>query len=175
MADVSHTRGDTGSRPGVTDTRGDIGAHPDVPEMRARYARVLGGRDVALLDGPIFLAGLFIALSPWILHYTASQPVLVVHNVIMGAAIAGLALVFSATPTRTYGFSWALCLMGAWMVAAPWVVGSSPDRGVFLSNVIAGGLVAVLGLICGAAAMRAGRMRNRTGRRASEMSQQTQT
>ncbi|WP_405608607.1 SPW repeat protein [Streptomyces sp. NBC_01508] len=132
--------------------------------MRARYARVLGGRDVALLDGPIFLAGLFIALSPWILHYTTSQPGLVVHNVVMGIAIAVLALVFSATPTRTYGFSWALVLMGAWMVAAPWVVGSSPDRGVFLSSVIAGGLVALLGLICGAAAMRAGQMRKRAGR-----------
>ncbi|MET4923399.1 SPW repeat protein [Streptomyces sp. PSRA5] len=164
MADVSHTRGDVGSRPGVSDTRGDIGAHPDVPEMRARYARVLGGRDVALLDGPIFLAGLFIALSPWILHYTTNQPGLVVHNVVMGIAIAVLALVFSATPTRTYGFSWALCLMGAWMIAAPWVVGSSPDRGVFLSNVIAGGLVALLGLICAGAALMAGRKRSRAVR-----------
>ncbi|MFF2938272.1 SPW repeat protein [Streptomyces niveus] len=161
MADVSHTRGATGAHPGVTETRGDIGAHPDVPEMRARYARVLGGRDVALLDGPIFLAGLFIAVSPWILHYTTSQPGLVVHNVIMGLAIAGLALVFSATPTRTYGFSWALCLLGAWMVAAPWVVGSSPDRGVFLSLVIPGAITAVLGLICAGAAMMAGRKRNR--------------
>ncbi|MEV8411261.1 SPW repeat protein [Streptomyces niveus] len=161
MADVSHTRGATGAHPGVSETRGDIGAHPDVPEMRARYARVLGGRDVALLDGPIFLAGLFIALSPWILHYTTSQPGLVVHNVIMGIAIAGLALVFSATPTRTYGFSWALCLLGAWMVAAPWVVGSSPDRGVFLSLVIPGAITAVLGLVCAGAAMMAGRKRNR--------------
>ncbi|MEV8361877.1 SPW repeat protein [Streptomyces niveus] len=161
MADVSHTRGATGAHPGVSETRGDIGAHPDVPEMRARYARVLGGRDVALLDGPIFLAGLFIALSPWILHYTTSQPGLVVHNVIMGIAIAGLALVFSATPTRTYGFSWALCLLGAWMVAAPWVVGSSPDRGVILSLVIPGAITAVLGLVCAGAAMMAGRKRNR--------------
>ncbi|MFD3518977.1 SPW repeat protein [Streptomyces sp. NPDC058653] len=170
MADVEHTRGATSAHPGGTDTRGDIGSHPDVPEMRARYARVLGGRDVALLDGPIFLGGLFIALSPWILHYTTSQPGLVVHNVIMGVAIAILALVFSATPTRTYGFSWALCFMGAWMVAAPWVVGASPDRGVFLSNVIPGAIVAVLGLICAAAALRAGRMRNRM-ERTSQMKQ----
>ncbi|MFC8828918.1 SPW repeat protein [Streptomyces sp. NPDC057137] len=174
MADVSHTRGDVGSRPGASDTRGDIGAHPDVPEMRARYARVLGGRDVALLDGPIFLAGLFIALSPWILHYTTSQPGLVVHNVIMGIAIAGLALAFSATPTRTYGFSWALCLLGAWMVAAPWVVGSSPDRGVFLSLVIPGALTAVLGLVCAGAAMRASRMRGRAVR-SSQMNDPVRT
>ncbi|MFC9746284.1 SPW repeat protein [Streptomyces niveus] len=174
MADVSHTRGATGAHPGVSETRGDIGAHPDVPEMRARYARVLGGRDVALLDGPIFLAGLFIALSPWILHYTTSQPGLVVHNVIMGIAIAGLALVFSATPTRTYGFSWALCLLGAWMVAAPWVVGSSPDRGVILSLVIPGAITAVLGLVCAGAAMMAGRKRNRAIR-SGEMNEPVRT
>lgn len=143
--------------------------------MRARYARVLGGRDVALLDGPIFLAGLFIALSPWILHYTTSQPGLVVHNVVMGIAIAVLALVFSATPTRTYGFSWALVLMGAWMVAAPWVVGASPNRGVFLSAVIPGAFVALLGLICGAAAMRAGRMRRSRAGRSGRMDEPIRT
>ncbi|WP_329378289.1 SPW repeat protein [Streptomyces sp. NBC_01716] len=174
MADVSHTRGASSAHPGASDTRGDIGAHPDVPEMRARYARVLGGRDVALLDGPIFLAGLFIALSPFILHFTTSQPGLVIHNVIMGIAIAGLALVFSATPTRTYGFSWALVFLGAWMVAAPWVVGSSPDRGVFLSNVIPGALTAVLGLICAGAALMAARKRTRV-ERTSRMNKPVQT
>ena len=42
MADVSHTRG-------------DMASHPDVSEMRDRYDRMLGDRDVTLLDGPVFL------------------------------------------------------------------------------------------------------------------------
>ena len=75
MADVSHTRG-------------DLAGHPDATEMQARYDRVLGGRDVVLVDGPVFLVGLYCAASPWIVHYTASQSALVTHNLIVGIAIA---------------------------------------------------------------------------------------
>ena len=48
----------------VSPTRGDMSTHPDVSEMQARYARMLGGRDVALVDGPVFLLGLYCAVSP---------------------------------------------------------------------------------------------------------------
>ncbi|MEU6540335.1 SPW repeat protein [Streptomyces sp. NPDC047000] len=134
MADVSH--------------RGDMTSHPDMTEMRARYARVLGGRDVALVDGPVFLLGIYCAVSPWILHYTTSQPALVAHNLIVGIAIGLLALGFTAAPARMYGLSWAMSALGVWMIIAPWVVGTSPDTGVVLNNVIIGGLAVVLGLIC---------------------------
>lgn len=134
MANVSH--------------RGDMATHPDVSEMRARYARMLGGRDVALVDGPVFLLGLYCAASPWILHYTASQPALVTHNLIVGIAIGLLALGFTSAPARMYGLSWAICAMGVWMIIAPWIVGSSPDVGVILNNIIIGALAIVLGLMC---------------------------
>ena len=134
MADVSH--------------RGDMTSHPDMTEMRARYARVLGGRDVALVDGPVFLLGLYCAVSPWILHYTTSQPALVTHNLIVGIAIGLLALGFTSAPARMYGLSWAMSALGVWMIIAPWVVGTSPDTGVVLNNIIIGGLAVILGLIC---------------------------
>ncbi|MEU5540561.1 SPW repeat protein [Streptomyces sp. NPDC020362] len=134
MANVSH--------------RGDMATHPDVSEMRERYARMLGGRDVALVDGPVFLLGLYCAASPWILHYTTSQPALVTHNLIVGIAISVLALGFTTTPDRMYGLSWAMCAMGAWMIIAPWIVGSSPDTGVILNNIIIGALAILLGLMC---------------------------
>ncbi|CAM5693372.1 hypothetical protein SMICM304S_09588 [Streptomyces microflavus] len=79
----------------VSDTRSDISGHPDASEMRARYDRVMGGRDVALVDAPVFLVGLYCAVSPWVLHFTASQPALVTHNLVMGIAIAVLALGFT--------------------------------------------------------------------------------
>ncbi|MDQ8705340.1 SPW repeat protein [Streptomyces sp. LHD-70] len=132
----------------VQPTRGDISAHPDVPEMRDRYDRMLGGRDVALVDGPVFLLGLYCAVSPWILHYTTSQPALVAHNLIVGIAIGLLALGFTRAPDRMYGLSWAFCAMGAWMIIAPWIVGESPDAGVVLNNIIIGALAVVLGLLC---------------------------
>lgn len=134
MANVSH--------------RGDISSHPDASEMQARYARMLGGRDVALVDGPVFLLGLYCAASPWILHYTASQPALVTHNLIVGIAIAVLALGFTTAPARMYGLSWAMCAMGVWMIIAPWIVGRNPDTGVVLNNVIIGALAVILGLMC---------------------------
>ncbi|MDI3408811.1 SPW repeat protein [Streptomyces cavernicola] len=132
----------------VQPTRGDITAHPDVSEMRDRYARMLGGRDVALVDGPVFLLGLYCAVSPWILHYTTSQPALVTHNLILGIAIGLLALGFTRAPDRMYGLSWAFCAMGIWMIVAPWVVGESPDTGVALNNIIIGAVAVCLGLLC---------------------------
>jgi hypothetical protein len=122
--------------------------------MRDRYARVLGGRDVALMDAPVFLIGLYCAISPFVVHYSATQPQLATHNLIMGIAIGVLAVGFAVTPTRMYGLSWAMCAMGAWMIIAPWIVGSGPDLGVILNNVIIGGLIVVLGLLCAGLSMK---------------------
>ncbi|MEV7242148.1 SPW repeat protein [Streptomyces sp. NPDC093248] len=140
MANVSH--------------RGDMATHPDISEMRTRYARMLGGRDVALVDGPVFLLGLYCAASPWILHYTASQPALATHNLIMGIAIGLLALGFTTAPARMYGLSWAMCAMGVWMIIAPWIVGSDPDAGVIVNNIVIGALALVLGLMCAGTAQK---------------------
>lgn len=138
----------------VSPTRGDMSTHPDVSEMRARFDRMLGGRDVALVDGPVFLLGLYCAVSPWILHYTTSQPDLMTHNLIVGIAIGLLALGFTAAPARMYGLSWAMCALGVWMIVAPWVVGDSPDAGVVVNNIIIGALALVLGAMCAFTAAR---------------------
>ncbi|MYZ37179.1 hypothetical protein GT002_19290 [Streptomyces sp. SID4917] len=148
MADVSHARG-------------DLAGHPDVPEMQERYARMLGGRDVALVDGPVFLVGLYCALSPWILHFSNTQRSLAIHNLIIGIAIVVLALGFTRAPARMYGLSWAMCLLGVWLIVSPWVVSSSigPDKGIIWSNVVIGALTFLLGLLCAAAAMKSGKRR----------------
>ncbi|WP_171115959.1 MULTISPECIES: SPW repeat protein [Streptomyces] len=132
----------------VQPTRGDIASHPDALEMRDRYARMLGGRDVALVDGPVFLLGLYCAVSPWVVHYSASQPSLATHNLIIGIAIGLLALGFTRAPERMYGLSWAMCALGVWMIISPWIVGASPDAGVVWNNVIIGALALILGLVC---------------------------
>ncbi|WP_320773941.1 SPW repeat protein [Streptomyces sp. CRN 30] len=141
----------------VSHTRSDLGSHPDAPEMRARYDRVLGGRDVALVDGPVFLLGLYCAVSPWILHFTTSQPSLVAHNLIIGIAIGLLALGFTRAPERMYGLSGAMCAIGVWMIVSPWIVGSGPDRGVIWNNVVIGALTLMLGTACAVTAARSRR------------------
>lgn len=138
----------------VSHPRGDITSHPDAPEMRARYDRLLGGRDVVLVDGPVFLLGLYCAVSPWILHYTTSQPALVPHNLIVGIAIGLLALGFTAAPSRMYGLSGAMCALGVWMIVSPWIVGTNPDAGVIWNNIVIGALTLVLGIMCAGTASR---------------------
>ncbi|CAL9364283.1 hypothetical protein SUDANB176_00737 [Streptomyces sp. enrichment culture] len=138
----------------VSHPRGDITSHPDAPEMRARYDRVLGGRDVALVDGPVFLLGLYCAVSPWILHYTTSQPALATHNLIVGIAIGLLGLGFTAAPARMYGLSGAMCALGVWMIISPWIVGDGPDAGVIWNNIVIGALTLALGTVCAATAAR---------------------
>ncbi|GAA1897363.1 SPW repeat protein [Streptomyces sodiiphilus] len=143
MADVSH-RGT------------DLAGHPDTMEMRARYSRVMGGQDVTLVDAPVFLAGLYLAISPWVVNFTASQPTLVIHNLIVGVAVGLLALGFAVAPERMYGLGWGLCAIGAWLVVSPWVVGSSPDAGVIWNQVVTGGVIFLLGIV-GAALLLQGR------------------
>ncbi|MFF2008801.1 SPW repeat protein [Streptomyces sp. NPDC058195] len=141
----------------ISHTGHDMATHPDVSEMRDRYARMLGGRDVALVDAPVFLVGLYCAISPWVLHFTASQPALTTHNLIMGIAIAALGLGFTVMPERMYGLSWAICVMGAWTILATWIVGSGPGIGIVISNIIVGGLTVLLGLVCVGVALKSGK------------------
>jgi len=135
----------------------EMAGHPDASEMRDRYARVLGGRDVPLMDAPLFLVGVYCAISPWVIRFTASQPQLAIQTLIMGIAIAVLGLGFTAMPERMYGLSWAICAMGVWMIISPWVVGRGTSLGAIISNVVIGGLTLLLGLACAGAAMKVGR------------------
>lgn len=129
--------------------RGDLASHPDVHEMRSRYDRMMGRRDVALLDAPVFLVGLYCLISPWVVNtFAATQPELAMHNMFIGIAIALLALGFTLAPERMYGMSWAMCAIGVWMVISPWMVGTDPGMGIVWSNIAVGAIVFLLGLAC---------------------------
>lgn len=144
MADVSH-------RPG------DISAHPDVPEMRDRYARMLGERDVVLVDGPVVLAGLYCAISPWTVHFSGAQPQLALNNLVLGIAVAVLGFGLAMGSTRMYGLSWAMAAIGVWLIVAPWVVGNNPSTGAIINNIVIGGITCLLGLLAAGTLMRATR------------------
>jgi hypothetical protein len=148
MTDVSHRR---------TAERAELAEHPDAMELRARYDRVLGGRDVVLVDAPVFLAGLYAAISPWVVAFAAGQPQLRMSNVFVGIAVAVLALGFTMAPERMYGLSWAICAAGIWLVISTWIVGNSPDGGVIVSNVVVGGILFLLGVASAGTALKAGR------------------
>jgi SPW repeat len=75
MADVSH--------------RADISTHPDVSEMRERYARMMDGPQGLAVDGLVFLAGLYLAISPYVVHFSSTTHELTVCNLILGLGCSG--------------------------------------------------------------------------------------
>lgn len=141
----------------VSHPRGDISSHPDVLEMKEQYARSQQGPNLGMLAAPLALVGVFCAASPWILHFTGSQPPLVQHNVIVGAAILALAICAAANPTRMGALGWAAAGLGVWMIISPWVVGTAPDAGVISTNVCVGALAICLGAACAFMGMKGAR------------------
>ncbi|MFI9271641.1 SPW repeat protein [Kitasatospora sp. NPDC052896] len=151
MADVSHQAS-------------DLSTHPDISEMRARYARMMDGPQGVAVDGLVFLAGLYLAISPYVVHFSAQSHELALCNLIVGIAIAVLGLGLTLAPAQMFGLTWALTALGVWLIISPWVatVGHSASRGMIWNNVIVGGLVCLLGFT--AASMVLNRQREGGGR-----------
>jgi hypothetical protein len=127
---------------------------------------MLNGRDVALVDGPVLLAGLYCAISPWVVHFSGAHPDLAMNNLIIGIAVAVLGFGLTSTPARMYGLSWAIAAMGVWLIISPWVVTRYPDAGTAWNNIIIGAVTCLLGLVAAGTLMRTNRL-VRTNRQAS--------
>ncbi|MGK7233658.1 SPW repeat protein [Streptomyces hygroscopicus] len=141
----------------VSRTRGDLRGHPDVSEMRERYARMMDARDVVFLDGPVLLAGLYFAISPWVVHFSGASPNLMVNNLILGITVALLGLGLTTAPRRMYSLCWAMSAIGVWMIISPWVVARGPDLGMIVNNVVVGAVTCLFGLIAAGMVLRRGR------------------
>lgn len=123
-----------------------IERHPDIAEMRARYDRVSEQPMTRVIDGVLFLAGLFMAGSPWIVGFYG-QTGLATCNLLTGLAVALLAVGFTSAYSRTHDMAFVVALLGVWMIVSPWlVVGVTTTAGMLWSNVACGIVVCVLGL-----------------------------
>jgi len=135
-----------------------IEQHPDLVELRMRYDELAQRPALQVLEGLSFLAGLFVAASPWIVGF-AGLTTLAATNFIVGGALALLAIAFASAYGRTHGIAWVTPALGVWTIIAPWVVsGHVYTMRSILSNVIAGALVLVLGLITAMLGSRGGRL-----------------
>lgn len=138
--------------------------HPDILAMRERVDRV-GATPVAqAAEGLLFLAAGYAAISGWVVGFNAQASALTVINLIVGGTLMLLTVGFAASYGRTYGMSWVAFVAGVFLIVAPWAV-QNTDRStnLIVSNVIAGGCIALFGLILVGLAL-AGRVGNRAMR-----------
>ncbi len=121
--------------------------HPDIVALQARYDQVGQSATVQSVEGLTMLAGLYLAISPWVVGFLPNAGDLRVTDLICGIAVSLLGLAYASAYGRTHGVSWVMPLIGAWAVVAPWVVlGSNVSAGTIISNVITGGVIVILGL-----------------------------
>lgn len=122
-----------------------IEQHPDVAGMRARYERLAETPMVQATDGLTCLAGLYLATSAWVVGFT-DHSALTATNLIVGIAVALLALGFASAFGRTHGVVWLMPVLGIWTIIAPWIVGDAgdPATSAIVSNVIVGALIVLL-------------------------------
>ncbi|MFC7482977.1 SPW repeat protein [Luedemannella flava] len=102
----------------------------------------------------MLLAGLWLAISPWVLHFSATAPSIALNNLVLGIAVAVVAMSLTLMPQRMVRLSWATAVIGAWVVASPWIIQqSSVTAGIWINNVVTGAVTAVLGIAAGAILM----------------------
>lgn len=119
--------------------------HPDIVAMSGRYERMSETATAQATDALTVLAGLFVALSPWIVGF--SESALAVNNLIIGLVITVLGGGYAAAYERTHRLTWVCPVLGAWTIVSVWTVsGLDASTGVILSNVIGGAAVVLLGL-----------------------------
>ncbi|MPY82859.1 MAG: hypothetical protein GEV00_05945 [Actinophytocola sp.] len=122
--------------------------HPDIVAMSARYDRMAESITAQATDALTVLAGLFVALSPWIVGFTDTSAGLARNNLVIGLAVAALGASFALAYERTHRLIWVCPLLGVWTIVAVWLVsGAETTTATVLSNVIGGAVVTALGLI----------------------------
>ena len=120
--------------------------HPDIVELREHYERVTSTPTAQGIEALAVLAGLFLAISPWVVGFT-NFSTLTVNNLVLGLAFAALMGGYGTAYERTHARAWAATLIGVWCMIAPWVVSGNVDiRRTITTNLITGGIMLLLGL-----------------------------
>ncbi|MEV8511725.1 SPW repeat protein [Dactylosporangium sp. NPDC051484] len=128
--------------------------------MRQRLERVTASNQAIVIDGLVLLAGAWLAISPWIVHFNGTAPSVTVNNLILGIMIGVIALGLTWAPARMYRLSWAMVAVGVWVVIAPFVT-RQVTVGVVWTNAVTGAVTILLGLAAVGMLFSGGRVGNR--------------
>lgn len=136
-----HRSSDVGAHPEM------MGAHPEMAEMRDRLERTASSGAGMAVEGLIVLAGVYAAISPWVVHFS-TQPTITVNNLIVGIAVGVIGLGLALAPERMFRLAWALVPFGIWLFISPWVVtfAHTARAGIIWNNCWVGAVIGVLGL-----------------------------
>ncbi len=122
-----------------------IDQHPDIVALRADYDRAAESMTAQGTFGLTFLTGVYVAFSPWFVGFHGDARHMA-NCLIVGITVAFLAMRFGSALDRTHGMTWTLPILGVWLIISPWLFGGGPTAGMIWSHVLAGALVALLGL-----------------------------
>ena len=132
-----------------THHHGAMGLHPELAEMREWLERSGSSSSKAIaVEGLILLAGVYAAISPWVMHFAATEHNIAGSNLIVGITIALIGLALTLAPDRMGRVAWMIMPLGLWLVISPWVVTAvhGARAGIIISNCIVGAVTLLLGL-----------------------------
>jgi hypothetical protein len=123
-----------------------IDDHPDIVSLRERYAKVGDTAATGMLESLCVMAGLYLAISPWVVGFQDFTG-LRISNLVTGLALAVLGLGFGSALERTHNLSWCALAIGVWTIVAPWAVSGNFDTTkTIVNNAIVGGVICLLAL-----------------------------
>lgn len=123
-----------------------IESHPDIVALRAHYEVASEQRSAQVMDGLTVLSGLYLAISPWVVGF-GNLTNLAINNLVVGLAVALMAVGFVSAYGRTHGIAWTAPLIGIWTIIAPFVISGNVDTtSTVWNNILAGGAILLLGI-----------------------------
>jgi SPW repeat len=123
-----------------------IERHPDIVALRMRYEQANETRAAHIVNGLGLLAGLYLAISPWVVGFQNLTP-LVVSNELTGLVLIALAFGLTTAYGRLHGLAWVIPVLGAWTIVAPWVIrGGVSTAPAVTNNITIGAICLLLGL-----------------------------
>jgi hypothetical protein len=124
-----------------------MATHPDLIELRRRYDAASATPIAECAAGLALLGAVFLAASPWIVGFSALAAI-TVSNLITGVALVVLVIALAADYGRLHGLTFVVPAIGIWTILAPWVIAGAMDTTrTIWSNVSAGGVIVVFGLL----------------------------
>jgi hypothetical protein len=132
-----------------THHHGAMGLHPELAEMREWLEHTGSSSNSAIaVEGLILLAGVYAAISPWVIHFSAAEPSLTASNLIVGITVALIGFALTLAPDRMLRVAWMVAPLGLWLIISPWVATAAHGAraGIIWSNCLVGAVTFLLGL-----------------------------